>query len=287
MPTLVEPVEATMQGENSEWKIAPPRGWFELDLEEVWRYRELLYFFVWRDLKVRYKQAAIGFAWAVLQPLTTMLIFTLFFGRLAKMPSDGSPYPIFYYTGLLPWMYFAASLTAATNTIVEHERVITKIYFPRLILPFSAVLSPLVDFGVGFLLLMVMMLHYRQIPRIATLLTPLFLLLAVLTALSVGLWLSALNALYRDVRYVIPFLIQFWLFASPVAYASSIVPVRWRWLYGLNPMAGVVEGFRWALTGHGQPPGALVLVSSLTVLILFVGGVIYFKKLETNIADTV
>jgi lipopolysaccharide transport system permease protein len=284
MSAVVEPI---VQDENTEWKIEPPRGWFELDLAEIWRYRELLYFFVWRDLKVRYKQTAIGVVWVVLQPLIAMLVFTLFFGRLAKMPSDGSPYPIFYYTGLLPWMYFAASLTAATNTIVEHERVITKVYFPRMILPFSAVLSSLVDFAIGFVLLMIMMLYYHQVPRIATLLTPVFLALTVLTALAVGLWLSALNALYRDIRYVIPFMVQFWLFASPIAYSSTLVPARWRWLYGLNPMAGVVEGFRWAVTGHGQPPGALVVVSAATVLLLFIGGVIYFKKIETVVADSV
>lgn len=284
MSTLVEPI---VQEENIEWSVAPPRGWFELDLAEMWRYRELLYFFVWRDLKVRYKQTAIGVLWVVLQPLTAMLIFTLFFGRLAKMPSDGSPYPIFYYEGLLPWMYFAASLTHATGTIVEHERVITKVYFPRILLPFSSVLSSLVDFAIGFVLLMLMMLYYHQIPRMATVLTPVFLLLAVFTALAVGLWLSTLNALYRDIRYVIPFLIQFWLFASPVAYSSTLVPVRWRWLYGLNPMAGVIEGFRWALTGRGHAPGALLAVSAATVLLLFIGGVIYFKKVETVMADSV
>jgi lipopolysaccharide transport system permease protein len=232
MSAVVEPI---VQDENTEWKISPPRGWFELDLAEIWRYRELLYFFVWRDLKVRYKQTAIGVVWVVLQPLIAMLVFTLFFGRLAKMPSDGSPYPIFYYTGLLPWMYFAASLTAATNTIVEHERVITKVYFPRIILPFSAVLSSLVDFAIGFVLLMIMMLYYHQVPRIATLLTPVFLALAVLTALAVGLWLSALNALYRDIRYVIPFMVQFWLFASPIAYSSTLVPARWRGYTGSTP----------------------------------------------------
>lgn len=279
--------KAMVETENTDWKIAPQGGWFELDLPEVWRYRELLHFFVWRDLKVRYKQTAIGVLWVVLQPLIAMLIFTLFFGRLAKMPSDGSPYPIFYYSGLLPWMYFAASLTHATNAVVENEKTITKVYFPRMILPFSAVLSPLVDFAIGFVLLMTMMVYYRETPRLAIVLTPLFLLLAVLTSLAVGLWFSALNALYRDVRYVVPFLIQFWLFASPVAYPSSIVPTRWQWLYGLNPMAGVIEGFRWALTGRGRPPGLLFLVSAASVLLIFVGGVIFFKRTETVVADKV
>jgi lipopolysaccharide transport system permease protein len=284
MSTLVDRLA---QAEELPWEITPPHGLFEINLQEMWHYRELLYFFVWRDLKVRYKQTAIGVAWVVLQPVLAMMVFTLFFGRLAKMPSEGLPYPVFYYTALLPWLYFAASLTNATNTVVEHEKVITKVYFPRVFLPFSAVLSGLVDFSIGFVLLLGMMLYYRIIPTIATLLVPALLLLAVMTALAVGLWLSALNAIYRDVRYVIPFMVQFWLFASPVAYPSTLVPERWRWLYGLNPMAGVVEGFRWTLTGRGHPPGALVLVSAGTVLLLFLGGMVYFQKMESRIADTV
>ena len=225
-----------------------------LPFDELWNYRELLYFFIWRDIKVRYKQTAIGAAWAVLQPLLTMLVFSLFFGRLAHIPSDGLPYPIFYYCALLPWMYYAAALQNATNTIVDNQRLITKVYFPRLILPLSSVLSGMVDFGISFLMLIVMMIYYGIRPTAAVLWIPAFLLLAVLTALGVGLWLSALNALYRDVKYVLPFLVQFWMFASPVAYPSSLVPEKWRWLYGLNPMAGVIEGFRWSLTGHGQAP---------------------------------
>jgi len=280
-------VESLAEPESVQWRIAPPQGWFELNLREMWDSRELLYFFIWRDLKVRYKQTAIGVAWVVIQPLLAMLVFTLFFGRLAKMPSEGLPYPVFYYTALLPWLYFATALTNATNTIVEHQRVITKVYFPRMILPLSAVLSGLVDFGIGFILLIGMMLYYHQVPTVAALLVPLFLLLTIATALAMGLWLSAVNAIYRDVRYVVPFLVQFWLFASPVAYPSTLVPVRWRWLYGLNPMAGVIEGFRWALTGHGHPPGALVLVSAGTVLVLLVGGVVYFQKMEGTIADMV
>jgi lipopolysaccharide transport system permease protein len=280
-------VESIAELETMQWGIAPPRGWFELNLREMWDSRELLYFFVWRDLKVRYKQTAIGVAWVVIQPLLAMLVFTLFFGRLAKMPSAGLPYPVFYYTALLPWMYFATALANATNTIVDHQRVITKVYFPRMILPLSAVLSGLVDFAIGFILLIGMMLYYHQVPTVATLLLPFFLLLTVVTALAMGLWLSALNAIYRDVRYVVPFLVQSWLFASPVAYPSTLIPVRWRWLYGLNPMAGVIEGFRWALTGHGQPPGTLVLVSAGTVLVLLVAGVVYFQKMEGTIADMV
>src|SRR5580658_7917502 len=222
-------------------RIMAPRGFLEIDLRELWAYRELLYFFVWRDVKVRYKQTVIGAAWAVLQPFLTMVVFSLFFGHLAHMPSNGLPYPIFYYTALLAWVYFSTALQSATNTIVDHQNVITKVYFPRLLLPCSAVVAGLVDFAVSFVVLMAMSLYYKIYPGWTLLFVPAFLFLAVLTALGVGLWLSALNAMYRDVRYVMPFLIQFWLFASPVAYPASLVPQKWRWLYGLNPMAGVIE----------------------------------------------
>lgn len=267
--------------------IAPPSSWLDLNLRELWAYRELLYFFVWRDLKVRYKQTAIGAAWAVLQPLLTMAVFSLFFGRLAHIPSNGLPYPIFYYSALLPWMYFAGALQNATNAMVEHERMITKVYFPRLLLPLAAVVSGLVDLAIGFVVFLGMLLYYGIAPGAAILLLPVFLLLAVLTALGVGLWLSALNAVYRDVRYVLPFLIQFWMFASPVAYPSSLIPERWRWLYGLNPMASAIEGFRWALTGRGQPPNLLFAGSAIGVLLLVAGGVAYFQKMEGTIADVV
>src|ERR1700735_2414078 len=220
-------------------RITPPTRWWIIPFGELWDFRELLYFFVWRDIKIRYKQTAIGAAWAVLQPFLTMLVFSLFFGKLAHIPSEGLPYPIFYYCALLPWMYFAASLQNATNTIVENQRLITKVYFPRLALPLSSVLAGLVDFGVSFLMFIAMMVYFGTRPSAAILWLPAFLLLALLTALGVGLWLSALNAVYRDVRYVVPFMIQFWMFASPVVYPSSLVPAKWRWLYGLNPMAGV------------------------------------------------
>jgi homopolymeric O-antigen transport system permease protein len=268
-------------------RIAPPTRWWILPFGELWEFRELVYFFVWRDIKIRYKQTAIGAAWAVLQPFLTMLIFSLFFGRLAHIPSDGLPYPIFYYSALLPWMYFAAGLQNATNTIVENQRLITKVYFPRLALPLSAVLSGLVDFGVSFLMFLVMMIYYGIRPGAAALWLPVFLLLAILTALGVGLWLSALNAIYRDVRYVLPFLVQFWMFASPVVYASSLVPVKWRWLYGLNPMAGVIEGFRWSLTGRGDPPGRLIFVSATMVIVVLLSGIGYFQRMETTVADVV
>ncbi|MFA0739420.1 MAG: hypothetical protein LKKZDAJK_002542 [Candidatus Fervidibacter sp.] len=267
--------------------IRPRRSWWDIDLREIWAYRELLYFFVWRDIKVRYKQTVIGAAWAILQPFMTMVVFSLFFGKLAKIPSHGLPYPVFYYSALLPWMYFAGALQNATNTIIEHQRVITKVYFPRIILPLAAVLSGLVDFGIAFLILIGMMLFYGIIPTLAVLWLPFLMLLAVMTAFGVGLWLSALNAIYRDVRYAVPFLIQFWMFASPVAYPSSLVPERWQWLYGLNPMAGVIEGFRWALTGQGQPPQSLFAVSVLAVFLVLLGGLIYFRRIEGTIADLV
>ncbi len=267
--------------------IHPPSGWWAIPFEELWVTRELLYFFVWRDIKIRYKQTAIGAAWAVLQPLLAMIVFTLFFGRLAHIPSDGLPYPIFYYSALLPWMYFASSLQAATSKIVENQNVITKVYFPRLMLPISAVVAGLVDFAISFGMFIVFMAYYAVRPTWALVYFPLFLLLALATALGAGLWLSALNAIYRDVRYVVPFLVQFWLLASPVAYSSSLVPTKWRWLYGFNPMAGVIEGFRWSLTGHGVAPGRMLLTSSVVAVAGLISGLLYFQRMETTIADVV
>jgi len=269
------------------WIIRPRRAWWDLGLRELWAYRELLYFLVWRDIKVRYKQTAVGAAWAVLQPLATMALFTLFFGRLARLPSEGIPYPVFFYAGLLPWTYFASSLTAATNSTVEHQRVITKVYFPRLFLPLSGVLGSLLDLSIASLLLFALLPVYGIVPGARLAVLPLFVALAIVTAFAVGLWLSALNALYRDVRYAVPFLIQLWLFASPVAYSTSLVPEGWRWVYGLNPMAGVVEGFRWALTGRGTAPGTAIAVSVLAVLAVLVGGLVYFRKVESTMADMV
>jgi lipopolysaccharide transport system permease protein len=268
-------------------RIAPPHGWFDLNLGGLWQYRELLYFFVWRDIKIRYKQTVVGAAWAVFQPLMTMAVFSLFFGKLAKIPSNGLPYPVFYFSALLPWTYFSGALQNATSVVVEQQRVITKVYFPRLVLPLSAVVAGLVDFSIGFVVFLVMMAYYRIVPSLPIFFFPLFLLMAVLTALGVGLFLSALNAIYRDVRYVLPFLVQFWMFASPVAYPSSLVPQRWRWLYELNPMAGVIDGFRWSLTGKGQPPGILLAVSASMVVLLVAAGTVYFQKMEGTIADVV
>jgi lipopolysaccharide transport system permease protein len=267
--------------------IEPPRGWFDLRLKELWDYRELLYFFVWRDVKIRYKQTAIGILWVVLQPLLTMIVFTLFFGKLAKMPSQGLPYPVFYFAAVVPWMYFSSALLTATNVVVEHQRVITKVFFPRLILPFSSVISGLVDFAIGFMVLLIFTASYGIRPGPTVLLLPFFLLLAIFTALGVGLWLSALNALYRDVRYLMAFIVQFWMLASPVAYPSSMVPERYRWLYGLNPMAGVIDGFRWSLTGTGNPPGAVLITSTVMVCLILIGGLAFFNRMEVNIADRV
>jgi lipopolysaccharide transport system permease protein len=288
--TVDTAIESACSQDVPVLRITPPSRWWVIPVAELWNYRELLYFFVWRELKVRYKQTVIGAAWAIIQPFLTMLIFSLFFGRLAHIPSGGLPYAVFYYSALLPWMYFAASLQNATNKIVENQNVITKVYFPRLILPISAVISGLVDFGVSFLMFVAIMIYYRIHPTWTILLFPVFLLLAVLTALGVGLWLSALNAIYRDVRYVVPFLVQFWMFASPVVYPSSLVMAKWpkwAWLYGLNPMVGVIEGFRWSLTGTGNPPGRMLLASLAVVLVALMGGLMYFQKMETTIADVV
>jgi lipopolysaccharide transport system permease protein len=268
-------------------RIEPPRGLLDLRLRELWEYRELLYFFVWRDVKVRYKQTVIGVLWVVLQPLMTMGVFTIFFGRLAKLPSQGLPYPVFYFAALVPWAYFASALAASTNIVVVNQHVITKVYFPRLVLPLAAICSPLIDFAIGLAMMLILTLSFGIRPPITVLLLPVLILLAVLTALGVGLWTSALNALYRDVASIVPFVIQFWMLASPVAYPSSLVPDKWRWLYGLNPMAGVIDGFRWALTGRGTAPGAMLIVSTAMVVVVLFGGLLFFQRIEANIADRV
>jgi len=238
-------------------------------------------------VKVRYKQTVLGAAWAILQPFLTMVVFSVFFGGLAKVPSDGIPYPVFAYTALLPWQLFAHALTQSGTSLVANQHLITRVYFPRLVIPISAVLAGLVDFGIAFVVLLGMIFYYGIVPTAAALTLPLFLLLAIATALAVGLWLSALNVQYRDVRYTIPFLTQFWLFATPIAYSSSLVPEPWRALYGLNPMVGVVEGFRWALLGKAGGTGPVVLVSALVVSVLLVGGLVYFRRMEKTFADVV
>ena len=267
--------------------IRPSRGWIAVNWAELWEYRELLYFLTWRDLKVRYKQTVLGVAWAVIQPFLTMVVFSIFFGGLAKVPSNGIPYPIFTYCALLPWQLFASVLSQASGSVVANERLITKVYFPRLIVPMATVLAGLVDFVIAFVVLLGMMLFYGIVPTWAVVTLPLFLLMAVATALSVGLWLSALNTQYRDVRYAIPFLIQIWLFATPVAYPSSLVPEQWRALYGLNPMTGVVEGFRWALLGQSDSPGILLGVSVVVVAVLLTSGLYYYRRVEKTFADVV
>jgi lipopolysaccharide transport system permease protein len=267
--------------------IEPTRGLASLKLREVWEYRELLYFLVWRDLKVRYKQTALGVAWVVLQPLVATLIFTVVFGNLARIPSGDLPYPLFAFSALLPWQYFAGALTRSGTSLVNNANLITKIYFPRLIIPLAGILNGLVDFGISFLVLIVLMLYYGVGPGWAILTLPLFLLLAIVTALGVSLWLSALGVQYRDVNQLLPFLVQVWMYATPVVYPAALFPERWRPLLGLNPMAGVVEGFRWALTGSGDAPGPMLLVSVIVVLVLLVSGLAFFRNTERTFADVV
>jgi lipopolysaccharide transport system permease protein len=267
--------------------ITPSRGWVSLNLGELWTYRELIYFLTWRDIKIRYKQTALGITWAVLQPLLTMLIFSLIFGKLAKIPSDGIPYPIFSLAGVVPWTFFATGLNFSSNSLVASSNMIKKVYFPRLIIPLASVLSGLVDLAISMGLVGVMM-AWHGVPLTAHVLwLPLFALLAFVTALGVGLWLSALNVEYRDVRYVVPFLLQFWMYATPIVYPSSLLKEPWRTVCGLNPMAGVVEGFRWALLGANTRPGLLIAVSSLMALILLLSGAFYFRRMERNFADLV
>jgi lipopolysaccharide transport system permease protein len=265
----------------------PTHGWLSLNLGELWHYRELLYFLTWRDIKIRYKQTALGVAWAILQPLITMVIFSVIFGQLAKLPSDGIPYPIFSYAALLPWQLFAGALQRAGVSLVGNSNLITKVYFPRLVIPISAVAAGLVDFVISFVVLLGLMFYYRIVPTWAILTIPLFVLLALVTALAVSLWLSALNVQYRDVQYMIPFLIQAWMYASPVAYSAGLIPTGiWRIIYGLNPLAGVIQGFRWALLG-GSPPDELMVLSVVIVLVLLVSGLFYFRRMEKTFADVV
>ena len=267
--------------------IEPTHGWVSLNLGELWEYRDLLFFLAWRDLSVRYKQTLVGAGWAILQPFLSMVVFSLFFGRLAGIPSEGMPYPIFSFAALLPWQFFTTAMSNASNSLVGNASLLTKVYFPRLVIPTASVLPPIVDFGIAFIVLLAMMAYYGMALTWNVLWLPAFLLLALVTALGVGLWLSALNVEYRDIRYVIPFLAQFWMFASPVTYPSSLVPGQWRALYGLNPMAGVIEGFRWALLGTATAPGPLVAVSALVALAVLVGGLVYFRRMEETFADVV
>lgn len=267
--------------------IEPSKGWVPLRLRELWEYRELLYFLVWRDIKVRYKQTLLGVAWAIIQPFFTMVVFSIFFGELGKMPSDGIPYPIFVYCGLLPWQLFAYALGQSSASLVTNQNLVTKVYFPRIMLPVSSVMAGLVDFAAAFIVLIVMMFYFNIRPTLAIMVLPILLLFTVITALSIGIWLSAINVKYRDVTYTIPFLTQFWLFLTPIAYSSSIVPEQWRLAYGVNPMAGVVDGFRWALLGSESPPSSLLWISLIVVLVLFVSGLYYFRRVERSFADEI
>jgi lipopolysaccharide transport system permease protein len=287
--TLTQPVpeEVTI--------LRPSRGWSALNLGDLWRYRELVYFMIWRDIKVRYKQTALGAAWAIIQPFFTMVVFTLFFGKLAKVPSDNMPYPIFSYAGLLPWGLFTKALSDAGRSMISNRSMITKIYFPRLVIPIASVLAGVVDFAIAIIVLFGMMIYYNSLPAgnyhvaptAAVWTLPLFLLLALVTALGVGLWLSALNVIYRDVNYVLPFITQFWLFITPIAYPSSMIPAKWRLLYALNPMTGVVEGFRWALLGTETAPGPMLAVSSVIAIMVLISGLFYFRRMERTFADQI
>jgi len=279
--------------EPSIVRIVPTGGWTSLRLKEVWTYRELLYFLIWRDVKVRYKQTVLGAVWAILQPLMTMLVFTIFFGRLAKIGSDGLPYPIFSYAGLLPWTFFAQGLSQSSASLVSSSNLIKKIYFPRLVIPISAVLGGLVDFAIAFVVLIGMMVYYGIRPSAAIAFLPILLLLVIATTLGAGMWLSSLNVEYRDVRYVVPFFVQLWLFVTPVIYPSSRVIVKLHelglpsWIYGLNPMVSAVEGFRWALLGTGWQPGSVLVASCAVTILLLISGAFYLRRMERTFADVV
>lgn len=278
---------ATPDAELAVVHIRPSRGWAPLRLAELWAYRELLYFFVWRDVKVRYKQTVLGAAWAVLQPFVTMVVFSLFFGYLIGIESDGIAYPLFSYTALVPWTFFANSLTQATSGMVSNADLLKKVYFPRLALPLARVLAGVIDFALAFAVLLFMMPFFNVWPTARLLWLPLLVLLALITALGVGLWFAAMNVQFRDVGFVVPFVIQFWMYATPIVYPSSIVPEAWRTLYALNPMVGVVEGFRWALLDSATAPGPMIAVSALVAVGLLVSGAYYFKRLERTFADVV
>jgi lipopolysaccharide transport system permease protein len=268
-------------------RIEPSTGWVSLKLHELWEYRELLYFLIWRDVKVRYKQTLLGAAWAIIQPVCTMVVFSLFFGRLANVPSDGIPYPVFSYTALIPWTFFANGLSKASNSLVHSANLIKKVYFPRLAVPIASVLGCIVDLVISFTVLVGMLLYYGIVPTVHVLWLPLFLLLALVTCLGVALWLSALHVQFHDVQYVVPFLTQLWLFLTPIAYPSTLLSAPWRTLYGINPMVGVVEGFRWALLGTDTAPGPIITVSTLVALVLLVSGGLYFRRMERTFADVV
>jgi lipopolysaccharide transport system permease protein len=273
--------------ENTIVRIEPSKGWVSLKLRELWEYRELLYFLIWRDVKVRYKQTILGGSWAIIQPFFTMVVFSLFFGKLAKVPSDGIPYPIFTFAALVPWMFFANGLNQASNSLVGNSNLIKKVYFPRLSMPIALVLGGLIDFVLAFLMLIVMMFYYRMTPTVNVVWLPFFVILTVMTSLGASLWLSAMYVQFRDVRHIIPFLTQIWLFATPIAYPSSLLEEPWRTVYGINPMVGVVEGFRWALLGTQTAPGPTIAFSIIVAIGLLLSGAFYFRRMEKTFADVV
>lgn len=268
--------------------LRPLRGWLGVNLGELWRYRELIYFLIWRDVKVRYKQTLLGAAWAILKPFFSMVIFSVIFGTLAKIPTDEVPPPLFYYAGLLPWVFFQDGISKASTSLVTGRNLITKVYFPRLAIPISSVIAGLVDFLLAFIVLIGMMVYYGYRPTTAVWTLPLFMLLALITSLGGGLWLAALNVAYRDIGYVTPFLVQAWLYASPVVYSATLITGDyWQLIYGLNPMAGVVQGFRWAILGVGQPPSGFLIASVAVALSLLISGALYFRRMERTFADVV
>ena len=280
-------VDRPAHGALHRIRIQPSSGWGSLNLSELWAHRELVYFLTWRDVKVRYKQTALGALWAILQPVMTMAVFALFFGRLAKVPSDGVPYPLFAFTALVPWMFFSNGLTQASNSLVHNANLLTKVYFPRLAIPISTVMAGALDFVLSFVVLVALVAYYGITPTANVVWLPLFALLALVTSLGVGLWAAAINVQFRDVRYTIPFLTQFWMFGTPVAYPSSLLPEPWRTVFGINPMVGVVEGFRWSLVGAKTAPGPIIALSSLVAVVLLVSGAYYFRRMERTFADIV
>lgn len=286
-PVEPAPGAPTQQPPLPVTRIRPARGWIALDLKELWEYRDLLYFFVWRDIKVRYKQTILGVSWAIIQPFFTMVVFSVFFGRLAGMPSDDVPYPLFSYAALVPWTFFANALTQASNSLVMNAEMVKKVYFPRLLMPLATILSGVVDFLLAFAVLLAMMLVYGYFPTANVIWLPLLLLLALISATGVGVWLTALNVQFRDVRYAVPFITQAWLFLTPIAYSSTLLDEPWRTIYGINPMAGVVEGFRWSLLGADTRPGPIIIVSLIVSLFILISGVYYFRRMERRFADVV
>jgi len=280
-------IVATMTREPETIHIRPSTGLAALNLGDLWTYRELVFFMIWRDIKVRYKQTFLGAAWAIIQPLLTMLIFNFVFGTVAKVPTDGVPYPIFSYTALLPWGLFTTALNTASRSLTANQNMVTKIYFPRLVLPLASVLGGLVDFVIAFVILIGLLIYYRVTPTAAVWTLPVFILLALITALGAALWLSAVNVQYRDVNYVLPFLTQFWLFLTPVAYSAKVISEKWQVVYSLNPMAGVVNGFRWALLGTDTGPGTTMAVSAAIAVLVLISGLFYFRSMERTFADTI